>query len=156
MVSHSEPAFEQMHLTKRANRALVENQLERKLMSLPYFPSQDQLNDAFVDLHDVIHVFFTLDQNGKLLMISDASRMSDGKTIWSRSQIIAFPNCFYHNEFFQQQIKSSGLKIDYVERYYTEERRVAYNNTNPEIELDDMLTDTSPFVMYFLSKPVNS
>ena len=61
MVSHSEPAFEQMHLTKRADRALVENQLERKLMSLPYFPSQDQLNDAFVDLHDVIHVFFTLD-----------------------------------------------------------------------------------------------
>ena len=83
--------------------------------------------------------------------------MSDGQAIWSRSQIITFPNYFYHDEFLQQQIKSSGLKLTTLKgTYYTEERRVTYNNTNPEIELDDMLTDTPPFVIYHLSKPVNS
>ena len=156
MVSYSEPAFEQLHLTKGADRVLVENQIKIKLTNLPCFPSQDQLNDAFIDLHDVLQVFFTLDLNDKLQRITDASRMSNGQAICTRTQVMTFANYFYHDEFLQQQIKSSGLKINNVESYYTEDRRITYNNTNPEFELDKMLTDTPPFMMHHLSKPANS
>ena len=68
---------------------------------------------------------------------------------------MTFADYFYDDDFLQQQIKAAGLNIDNIENYYTEERRVAYNNTNPEIKLDKAITDTPPFVMYHLSKPVN-
>ena len=68
---------------------------------------------------------------------------------------MTFANYFYDDDFLQPQIKAAGLSIDSIESYYTEERRVAYNNTNPTMKLDKSLTDTPPFVLYHLSKPVN-
>ena len=57
-------------------------------------------------------------------------------------------------------IKKPGARrpviIDNIESYYNEERRIVYNSSNPEIELDKAITDTPPFVMYHLSKPANS
>ena len=49
---------------------------------------------------------------------------------------------FYHDDFLQQQnLSIYRLKIDKIESYYTEERRISYNtNPRPEIELDKMLT----------------
>ena len=67
-----------------------------------------------------------------------------------------FCRLFYDDDFLQQQIKASGLNIDKIENYYTKERKVAYNNTNPDFKLDRAITDTPPFVLYHLSKPVNS
>ena len=56
---------------------------------------------------------------------------------------------FYHDDFLQQQnLSIYRLKIDKIESYYTEERRISYNtNPRPEIELDKMLTFcVAPFV----------
>ena len=49
----------------------------------------------------------------------------------------------------QQQIEAAGLKLDKVENYYTEKRRVAYNDTNPEFKLDKTITDTPIVAMHF-------
>ena len=54
---------------------------------------------------------------------------------------MTFSNYFYSKQFIQQQIKDAELNIDKTENYYTEERRIAYNSTNPEIELDKTITD---------------
>ena len=132
------------------------NQITRKLINLLSYPSQDQLNDAFKDLHDVLQVFFTLGHTGELQRITDIDTISNGQAIWSRTQIMTLANYFYDDDFLQQQIKAAGLNIDNIESYYNEERRVAYNNTNPKMKLDKSLTDIPPFVMYHLSKPVNN
>ena len=69
----------------------------------------------------------------------------------STCQIMTFAAYYYDDQFFLQQIKVAGLELDKIENYYyTEERRIAYNNTNPEIELDKTVTDAPPFVMYHL------
>ena len=68
---------------------------------------------------------------------------------------MAYANYYYDEQFFQQQIKAAGLKLDKIENYYTEERRIAYNNTEPEFKLDKSITDTPTFVMYHLSKPTD-
>jgi len=60
---------------------------------------------------------------------------------------------YFYDHFLQQQIKAAGLNIDKIENYYTEERRIAYNDTKPKIEFDEKITDTPPFVLYHLSKP---
>ena len=66
---------------------------------------------------------------------------------------MTFAAYYYDDQFFQEQIKAAGLELDKIENYYTEERRIAYNSTNPEIELDKTIINTPPFVMYHLSKP---
>ena len=63
---------------------------------------------------------------------------------------MTFAAYYYDDQFFLQQIKVAGLELDKIENYYTEERRIAYNNTNPEIELDETVTDAPPFVIYHL------
>ena len=126
------------------------------LTNFPKYPSQDQINDGFKTLINLVQTPFTLDQNGQLQRINDVDKMSNGQAIWSKTQIMTFADYFYDDGFLQQQIKAAGFNIDNIENYYTEERRVVYNSTNPEVELDRAITDTPPFVMYHLSKPVNS
>ena len=156
IVSYSRPAFEGIFLRDGADQAVVENQIAKKLLVLPNYPTQDQINDAFEDLHDVIHAPLTVDQNGQLQRVTDVDKLSNGQAIWTKTQIMTFPDYFYDDDFLQQQIKAAGLNIDNIESYYTEERRVAYNKTNPKIKLDKAITKTPPFVMYHLSKPVKS
>ena len=156
MVSYSKPAFEGIFLRNGVDKEIVETLIAQKLRSLPNYPTQDQVNDAFGDLHDVIQTAFILDHSGKLQRVNDPDKLSNGHAIWSKTQIMTFADYFYYDQFLQQQIKAAGLNIDNIESYYTEERRIAYNSNNPEIELDKEITDTPPFVMYHLSKPVNS
>jgi len=120
---------------------MMENQIAKKLMTLPSYPSQDEINDAFQDL---VQVPFTLDQNGKLQRISDIDKMTNGQAIWSKTQIMTLADYFY-DDFVQQQIKAAVLNIDKIENYYTEERRIAYNSTKPKFELDEKITEYSTF-----------
>jgi len=84
IVSYTKLAFERMILRNGVNQVLVENQIARKLMTLPSYPSQDEINDTFQDLDDVVQVPFTLDQNGKLQRISDVNKMTNGQAIWPK------------------------------------------------------------------------
>ena len=156
VVSYSRPAFEGIFLRNRVDKEKLQNLIAQKLRSLPSYPTQDQVNDAFEGLHDIIQTSFILDDNGKLQRVNDANKLSNGQAIWSKTQIMTFADYFYDDHFLQQQIKAAGLNIDDIESYYTEERRIAYNSGNPEIDLDKAITDTPPFVMYHLSKPLNS
>ena len=148
------PAFEKMILRSGADRVSVEKKIAEKLMNLTAYPSQDEINDSFQDLDDVIEVFFAPDENGHLKRITDADTLTNGQAIWCKCYMMTFASFFYNENFYQQQIKAAGLKLDKIENYYTEERRIVYSNTNPEVRLDKTITDISPFVMYHLSKPV--
>ena len=148
-------AFERMALRSGADRILVEKKIAEKLMNLLAYPSQDDINDSFQDLHDVIEVFFAPDENGHLKRITNADELTNGQAIWCKCYMMTFACYFYDEHFYQQQIKAAGLNLDKIESYYTEERRIAYNSTNPEVELDGSITDTPPFVMYHLSIPVD-
>ena len=148
------PAFEKMILRSGANRVSVEKKIAEKLMNLTAYPSQDEINDSFQELDDVIEVFFAPDENGHLKRITDADTLTNGQAIWCKCYMMTFASYYYNEDFYQQQIKAAGLKLDKIENYYTEERRIVYNNTNPEVRLDKTITDIPPFVMYHLSKPV--
>ena len=44
--------------------------------------------------------------------------------MWSKTQILPFPNYFYDDQFITDTTIASGLHIDYVENFCTEERRL--------------------------------
>ena len=150
----SKAAFEKLTVRSGADRVLVEKEITKILMCLSTYPSQDEVNNAFQQLTDAIHVYFTHDESGHVHRITDVNKLSNGQAIWSKTQIMVFASYFYDEQFFQQQIEAAGLKLEKIENYYTEERRIAYNNTNPELKLAKTITDTPVFVMYHLSKPI--
>ena len=155
VVNITKAGFEKMHLRSGIDQAMMEDKIKIILMNLKSYPSQVEINDAFQDLTDVVYLSFTLNQNGRLERINDVDKMTNGQPIWVKSQTMTFPDYFYNEEFIQQQIKAAGLNIDKIENYFTEERRIAYNSTKPEVELDKTITDDPPFVFYHLSKPLN-
>ena len=76
MVSHTKAAFLGIYLRNGVDRVTVEEQIAKTLTSLPKYPSQDQINDGFKTLIDLVLVPFTLDQNGRLQRITDVDKMS--------------------------------------------------------------------------------
>ena len=101
VVSYSKPAFKGIFLRNGIDKVAVENLIMQKLSNLPNYPSQDQVNDAFEDLHDVIQTAFILDQNGKLQRVNNADKLSNGQAIWSKTQIMTFADYFYDDHFLQ-------------------------------------------------------
>ena len=87
-------------------------------------------------------------RNGYVQRVTDVNKLTNGQAVWVNTQIMVFASYFYDEQFFQQQIEDAGLKLEEIENYYTEERRVA------EIKLAKNITDTPVFVMYHLSKPI--
>ena len=155
MVCISKAAFERMFLKKGADKVMVEKKMATKLLNLKSYPSQDEINDEFDDLSDIIQAFFTLDNEGRLQKITDVNTLTDGQAVWSTCQIMTFAAYYYDDKFFQKQIKAAGLELDKIENYYTEERRIAYNSTNPEIELDKTITDSYSTFCYVSSVKVS-
>jgi len=134
---------------------MMEDKIEKRLKDLKSHPSQDGINEAFQDIKNVVQLCFTVNQNGRLGRITDVDKMTNGQTVWTKSQIMTFPDYFYSEQFIQQEIEAAGLNIDKIENYFTEERRIAYNSSNPEDEFDKTITDDPPFVLYHLSKPLS-
>ena len=150
----SKPAFEKLYLRSGGDPVLVEKEITKILMCLSTYPSQDEVNNAFQQLTDVIMVYFTHDESGRVHRITDVNKLTNGQAVWAKTQMMVFADYFYDEQFFQQQIEAAGLKLEKIENYYTEERRIAYNNTNPELKFAKTITDTPLFVMYHLSKPI--
>ena len=156
VINFTTPSFDKIFLRSGTELGTVENKIEKKLMELPSYPSLDEMNNAFKDLTEVIFAYFTLDKNGRLQRITDINKMTNGQAIWAKTRIMTFPDYFYTEDFIQQQIKAVGLNIDKIENFYTEERRIAYNNTNSKIKFDKTVTETPPFALYHLSKSITS
>ena len=152
---HVKAAFEKLIIANGGNKVLLKKKIEEKMSNLACYPSEDEINNTFEYLPDLIHVFFTLDQNGRLHRITDVDKLVIGQAVWSTCRTTAYPNCYYDEQFIQQQIEAAGLELDKIEDYYTEERRIAYNSTEPEVKLDKTITDTPTLTMFHLSKPLS-
>ncbi|XP_065886070.1 uncharacterized protein [Dysidea avara] len=149
------PAFDIMYLYQGENQGDTELKLQNVLAKLPNYPSNEQIMKEFQDLHSVMLVSFALDEQGRLYRITDASKLVDGQPIRINSEAMVFPDYYYGDNFIDDQIKAAGLCIDQIENCFTEERRIAYNSTNPSNRCNSTIVQYAPFLLYHLSKPVN-
>ena len=76
-------AFEKLIIANGGNKVLLEKKIEEKMYNIACYPSEDDINNTFEDLPDLIHVFFTLDQNGRLHRITDVDKLVIGQAVWS-------------------------------------------------------------------------
>jgi len=149
----AKPAFDTFLVTCGTDRANTEIKINKILTNLPKYPTYQQINKALEPLHEIIHACFATDAEGNLFLVNSTDQLNNGQAVWNKSQIIIFPNYYYDDQFLKTCTVESGLKIGNVETFFTEERRVAYNNTF-SATFDKTVTAFPRALMYHLQKPI--
>ena len=137
-----------------ANPTAVENNITQKLAKIPRYPATAQVTEAFKDDNDILVTCFAVDAKGDIFHVNNVNQLSYGQPIWRKTEVMLYPNFFYSDQSSIIQILTSGLHIDKIENYCTEDRRVAYNNKNPSIPLSKKYIEDPPALVYHISKPV--
>ena len=153
VVNFVKSAFDTMFLTCGADRAAVTRKVQDNLLNLSSVPTEKEINDAFEGLREVLLATFAVNEDGRLYKITDVSQLSNGQVVWVKNQAMVFPDHYYDEQFLHNQIRASGLHIDCIESYCTEERRLLYNSSSAKPVFDKTFTDNPPFQFYHLSKP---
>ena len=148
----SNATFQVTYLTDGANKTAVQ-EIDQTLTSTPNHPSQQQINEAFKDLNEVISACFTYDKNGSLFHVKDVNQLVNGQAVVHKTAITTFPDFYYHDQFLIDQTTGAGLQIDQIENIITEERRIMHNTMNPETAYSKMMVDHPFCFLYHLSKP---
>jgi len=139
--------------TAGADTLSLNMKIQSKISSFKKRPTNEEINEAFSDLSEIIRITFALDETGSLYQVTGNRKPPNGHPVWTKTQIMTFPDYFYTEEFLKDQIKAAGLHIDQIESYCSEERRIAYNEMNLGHQIDKAMTDNPPHFLYHLSKP---
>ena len=150
----SNPAFQTLFLTVGADKVAVKEKIDQALKDLPNFPSQFQINKAFEGLDEILRGCFAKGKSGSVFLVENMHQLTIGEAVWSKTQILPFPNYFYTDQYITDITITSGLRVDYVENFFTEERRVAFNATNPEARIGKTITENPFALMYHVIKPL--
>ena len=138
-----------------ADPAKVEKDIAQILASLPKNPTTAQITEAFKDVEDIFVTCFAVDSQGDLFhCVRSIKQLRHGQPIWKQTHVMMFPNFYYSEQSTTTQILTAGFCIDKVENYFTEERRVAYNNTNPKLPLNKDCVESPLSLVYHISKPI--
>jgi len=153
VINLTKSSFETTLVTCEADIASTEVKINKILSHLPKYPTHMQVSQAFEPLHEILHACFSIDASGSLFHVKSIDQLKNGQAVWNKTPIITFPNYYYEDQLLQDYIVGSGLKINKLESYYTEERRLTYNKTFPNTKLDRTVTKYPRALMYHLLKP---
>jgi len=112
-----------------------------------------QINKGLAGLGEILRACFTKDIFGSVYLVENVHQMTIRQAVWSKTQILPFLNYYYNDDQFMTDVTmAAGLHIDYVENFCTEERRIVYNNANPEAKISKTITENPYALMYHISK----
>lgn len=135
-----------------ADLATVENDIAQILAKIPKYPNTAQVTKAFKDADDILVTCFAVDAKGDIFHVKKINQLTHGQPIWRKTEVMLFPNFFYSDQSTIEQILNTGFHIDKIENHYTEEKRVAYNMTNPIIPLSKDYVKYPTALVYHVSK----
>jgi len=153
VINQTKSSYETTLVTCEADKANTQVTINKILSHLPKYPTHMQVSQAFESLHEILHACFSIDASGTLFHVKSIDQLKNEQAVWIKTPIITFPNYYYEDQLLKDCIVESGLKINKLEAYYTEERRLTYNNTFPNTKLDKTVTAYPCGLMYHLLKP---
>ena len=133
----------------------VENDIAQILAKIPKYPTIAQVTEAFKDVDDILIACFAVDAKGDLFHVKNIKQLKHGQPIWRKTEVMLYPNFFYSDQSSITHVLTAGLHIDRIENYCTEERRVAYNSSKPNIPLSKKYVQNPPALVYHVSRPCN-
>lgn len=136
-----------------ANPANVDKNIAHILARLPNHPTTTQVTEAFKNADDIFVTCFAVNTQGNIFHVKSINQLSHGQPIWKLTEVMMFPNFFYSEQSTNTHILTAGLCIDKIENYFTEEKRLAYNSTNPNICLHKDCVEKPLALVYHVSKP---
>jgi len=142
-----------LYTKTEADLATVENDIAQILPKIPKYPTTAQVTEGFKDANDILMSCFAVDAKGDLFHVKNIKQLKHGQPIWRKTEIMMFPNFFYSDGSSITHIITTGLHIDSVTNYFTEERRAAYNNKKPNIILNKQCIENPLALVYYVSKP---
>ena len=131
----------------------VENEIAQIAAKIPRYPTTAQVIEAFKTSNGLLYCCLALNDKGNVFRVKNINQLTHGQPIWKHTDIITFPNYFYSDQSNITQILESGLHIDSIENYFTEDKRVAYNSTNPKIPIIKKFVNEPTALAYYASKP---
>ena len=137
-----------------ANPTIVENSITRYLANMPKNPTTAEVTEALKGDTDILITCFAVDDRGDVFHVKNVNQLTRGQPIWRKTEVMLYPNFFYSDQSSITEILTAGLHIDKIKNCCTEDRRVAYNNTNPNIPLSKKYVQDAPALVYYVSKPV--
>lgn len=146
-------AYSKTYTTITADATAVNKEMAEILSKMPKHPTAEQVNEAFKHLDDVIITCLALDEKGNLFRVENINQLTDGQSVFRKSFHATHLKSFQSEQAITDQIHAAGLCIDEVENCYTEERRVAYNSTNPTDPVNKGFVEYPPLLIYHVSKP---
>ena len=132
--------------------AIVEDEITQILYTVPRYPTTAQITEAFKSADDILVTTFATEQNGKLFHVDNISQLTNGQPIWRKTEMMLYPNFFYSDQSDIEHLLTTSFRIDHIDNYCTEERRLTYNNTRPAIPLSREYVAHPPVLVYYVSK----
>ena len=139
-----------------ADPTTVEDDIAKTLATIPKYPTTAQVTEALKDSDDILVTCFAVDARGDIFHVKNINQLTHGQPIWRKTEVMLFPNFLYSDQSTIKQFLNTGFHIDKIENHYTEERRVAYNTTNPSIPLSRQYVEYPTALVYHVSKPNTS
>ena len=130
----------------------VENNIAQILSRMPKNPTTAQVTEAFKDSNDILVTCFAVDAEGEIFHVKNINQLTHGQPIWRKTEVMLFPNFLYSDRSTIEQFLNAGFHIDKIEDHYSEERRVAYNRSNPIIPLSSDYVKYPTALVYHVMK----
>jgi len=73
VLNFSNSAFDVMFVDVNSDPAIIEKGIEMALATLSCFPTDQQINEALEDFHDVVISMFALNEMGRLYRVTDVT-----------------------------------------------------------------------------------
>ena len=149
----SNPMYQRLFLIDGADEVAVQKKIDQVLACMPNHPTQQQINKAFEDLHEVVVACFAYDKNGSLFHVKDVNQLILAQATLVKTPIITFPVFYYNDQYLVDQTTAAGLCIEKIENVHTEERRIVHNTQNPKTRLSKDVVDHPFCLLYHISRP---
>ena len=141
-----------LYTKTEVNPSAVENKIIQIIPKIPRYPTTAQVTEAFRDADDILVTCFAVDSKGNIFHVKNIDQLTHGQPIWRKTEVMLFPNFFYSDQATITQFLHTEFHIDKIEDHYTEEKRVAYNSTNPTILLSKDYVKYPTALVYHVSK----
>ena len=136
-----------------ADPAAVEDKITQILKTLPKHPTTPQITEAFKDDIGLYVATFAIDAEGDPFRVKNINQLTNGQPVWVYTDVMLFPHFFYSDQSIITSLLEAGLRIDSIENYFTEERRVEHNSKRPSISVTDKCVKEPLALVYHVSKP---
>jgi len=132
LLMHTDWSHSNLCTKKKVDPATTQVNIAEILTTLPKYPNTAQIGEAFPHNHNIVTTYFTPDNTGNLVHVTNTSQLVDRQQIWRKSEMMTYSiqTFFTANRLSLQRLPMKDLKLT-QQKTLSLKRLQAYNSSNP-------------------------